>query len=76
MPRQRNEDTGLYTETYPLERFTDELEAQGEATTREIADGIGCATETAYKKLRTLEERGDIESRMIARTRLWLVSEA
>ncbi len=46
------------------------------ASTQDVADWVGCAYETAYKKLRSLEEERQIESRKVANARLWVISDA
>lgn len=74
MPKQRDSNTGLYTERYPRSAFIDALEALGGATTQEVADTVGCARDTAYKKLRHLDENGEIASRTIGSARFWTIN--
>lgn len=68
--RERNE-AGVYVETYPLEQFRDCLAGEDLATTNEVADCIGGSYQTAYRKLRILEECGEVNSRMLGGTRVW-----
>lgn len=74
MPRTRDESSGQYAETYSREAFTDAIRAEGGmAGTQEIADRVGCVYDTAYKKLRALEDEGYVTSRKVANARLWMV---
>lgn len=68
-------DDGVFTETYPPEDFLDALDELGDTGTSDIADHIGCSYETAYKKLRKLEDDDRVTSRKIGNTRLWKVNE-
>jgi len=72
----RDEDTGRYTDEYPREDFFDAIKDSGEAVgTREIADSVGCVHDTAYKRLRRLEEAGLVTSRKVGNTLLWMLAE-
>ena len=74
MPKNRDEESGEYTETYPLEAFVDALKSlSGAAGTQEVADEVGCAYRTAFSKLSELEEDGEITSRKVGNARLWRV---
>lgn len=72
MPKDRDEETGKYTETYPASEFVAALESRdGAAGTQEIANEIGCAYRTAHAKLSELEEEGRITSRKVGNAKLW-----
>ncbi|WP_134672305.1 helix-turn-helix domain-containing protein [Halorussus marinus] len=71
----RDDENGQYVETYPPQDFADAIEAEdGMAGTQEIADAVGCSYETAYKKLREMEDAGTIESKRVGNARLWLLA--
>lgn len=75
---ERDNNTGRYTEEeeHSTETFTDALRTlDGAAGTQEIADEVGCLYDTAYKKLRRMEDDGTITSRKIANARLWQLPE-
>lgn len=73
MPKDRDEETGKYTESYPYEDFLSALELlDGTAGTQEIADEVGCSYRTAHAKLTELEEDGKIASRKVGNAKLWL----
>jgi len=65
------DDGGRYVEKYPLKDVEAAVEARDDATTGEVAEAVGCNHDTAYKKLRTLEEEGRVTSRKIGNARLW-----
>lgn len=69
--RERDEDTGKFTEEYPLEEFLQALEEIGPAGTTDIAEHIGCDRRTAYLKLQSLEEENEIQSRKVGNALLW-----
>ncbi len=73
--RERDENTGKFTEEYPLSEFTNVLEENGPAGTTEIADIIGCDRRTAYLKLQSLEDEGEVENRKVGNALLWSLVE-
>lgn len=71
----RDQDTGRYTAEYSTAEFLEAIDSLGGAGgTQEIANEVGCIYDTAYKKLRQLEDSGKIESRKVANARLWSVA--
>lgn len=76
MSRTRDSESGKYTETYPPEAVIEAIHnAGGMASTTDVADDLGSSYETAYKKLRALEESGDVQSRKVANARLWIAAD-
>ncbi|AFZ73788.1 hypothetical protein [Natronobacterium gregoryi] len=72
MPKDRDEQTGKYTEKYVPEDFLSALEGLGgSAGTQEVADEVGCAYRTAHAKLTELEEEDEITSRKVGNAKLW-----
>nr|WP_229727326.1 HTH domain-containing protein [Haloarcula argentinensis] len=45
------------------------------AGTSEIADEVGCTRRTAYTRLKSLDENGEIESREVGNSLVWIISE-
>ena len=75
MPKDRDEETGRYLETYPLDVFIEALDSRGgSASTQEIADMVGCAYRTAYARLRELEDEDRVSSRKIGNALLWRIT--
>lgn len=72
VPKERDEESGKYTETYPLGSFTEALQSlSSAASTQEVADEVGCAYRTAFAKLSELEDKGEVTSRKVGNARLW-----
>ena len=72
---ERNAETGQFVSTYPPEAFIDALRAiDGEATTQEVRDRVGCAYQTAYARLKELDSEDRITSRFIGSTKVWSLS--
>ena len=72
MPKDRDEKSGKYTETYPPEAFIEALKSlSGAAGTQEVANEVGCAYRTAFAKLSDLEDEGEVTSKRVGNARLW-----
>ena len=73
MPQKRNDDSGQYQEVYPPEVVENALREIGQGTTQDVAKELGCAYQTAYLKLRELEDAVDspVRSDRVGNTRLW-----
>ena len=70
----RDENTGRYTGKYPDKKFLDTIKNQdGMVGTGEIANGVGCAHDTAYKRLQKLENEGKVSSQKVGNTLVWSV---
>ena len=73
--KDREEDSGKYTTTYPDSDFTDAIHnLGGMAGTSEVAEAVGCTRRTAYTRLQTLESEGQVSSKKVGNTLLWSVS--
>lgn len=76
MPKDRDEESGKYTETYPPETFIEALESlSGAASTQEVANEAGCAYRTAFAKLSDLEDEGEVTFRKVGNARLWKIND-
>lgn len=72
--KDREEESGKYTTSYPDSSFLDAIQQLGGmAGTSEIAEEIGCTRRTAYTRLKSLEEEGQIESRKVGNSLIWKV---
>jgi DNA-binding MarR family transcriptional regulator len=69
--RNRDEDSGKFSEEYPQEDFIRALEELGATGTTDVSDYVGCDRRTAYLKLQSLEEEGLINSRKVGNALLW-----
>jgi Fic family protein len=69
---ERDEESGRYSETYPLSGFIEALESLGgSAGTQDVADAVGCKYRTANAKLHELEEEGRVSARKVGNAYLW-----
>ena len=73
--RERDENSGKFTEEYPLQAFLGALAELGSSGTTDIADQVGCDRRTAYLKLKSLEDKGEIRSQKVGNSILWELDE-
>lgn len=72
----RDDDSGRYSETYPLPDFVEALdELGGSAGTQDVADVVGCKYRTANAKLHELKDRGEVTARKVGNAYLWMLPE-
>jgi len=65
-------ETGLYASQYSTDTIIETLEREEMVGTQDVADALGCVYDTAYKRLRKLEERGEVDSMKVgARAAVW-----
>lgn len=70
MPRVQNDETGRFEMVYADQDILDLLSDL--TGTQEVAEALGCSRPHAYRRLSTLEEEGQITSRTIGGTRVWM----
>lgn len=72
----RDDETGRYTGEFTTEDFLDGVREEGGlAGTGEIAEAVGCAHDTAYKRLKQLEAEGVVSSRKLGNTLVWSITD-
>jgi hypothetical protein len=69
--KDRDEDSGKFTEQYPEEAFLGAVERLETATTSEIAEEVGCSYDLAYRRLNTLIDEGEIQRKEIGPSFVW-----
>lgn len=69
--RDRDDESGQFSEEYPLQEFLEALSELGPSGTTDISDNIGCDRRTAYLKLKSLEEEGRVRSKKVGNALLW-----
>lgn len=68
----RDDDSGQFTQKYPQSAFRDAIEAEGGlASTAEVAERVGCSRPTAYTKLDTLADDGEIARKKAGHSIVW-----
>jgi len=76
MPRDRDDDSGMYTDAYSDDDFITAIAAEdGVAGTGEIADRVGCSRRQALNRLKELESNGDVSSKKAGRSLIWLLTD-
>ncbi len=73
--RDRDEKSGKFTEEYPPQEFLEALTELGPSGTTDISDYVGCDRRTAYLKLKSLEEEGEVSSKKVGNSLLWALVE-
>lgn len=74
--KEREEESGKYTTSYPDAAFLDAIQQlDGMAGTSEIAEEVGCTRRTAYTRLKTLENDDRVSSRKVGSSLVWTISE-
>ena len=73
--RDRDEKSGKFTEEYPRQDFLEALAELGPSGTTDISDYVGCDRRTAYLKLKSIEEAGEIRSNKVGNSLLWELDE-
>ncbi len=71
MPVDRDEDSGKFTEQYPREAFLRAVENTENATTKQVAEAVGCSYDLAYRRLNELEEEGEVTCTEIGSSFVW-----
>ena len=71
MGRERDEDTGKFTTQYDREDFLAALEQEDFLSTSDVAEIVGCTQNLAYRRLKELEEEGEVQSKEIGRFLAW-----
>ena len=76
MPRERDRDSGKYTEAYSDEEFVDAVrDSDGAATTTEVSEVLGCSNRTALLRLQDLADAGELKRRKVGTVNLWSLKE-
>lgn len=70
------DDNGRYTAKYNGEKILDAVREHAPASTKEIADAVGCARQNADRRLRELRERGAVASKKIGPALVWWIDES
>ncbi|MBX0305280.1 HTH domain-containing protein [Halomicroarcula sp. F24A] len=74
--KDRDEESGEYTTSYADSDFLAAIsKLDGMAGTSEIAQEVGCTRRTAYTRLSSIEEKGDVRSRQVGNSLVWIVAD-
>jgi len=74
--KDRDEESGKYTTSYPDDKFLNAIRRlEGMAATSEVAEEVGCTRRTAYTRLKSIEDKGDVRSRKVGNSLVWMIYE-
>ena len=71
MTADRDEESGKFTEKYSREAFLQAVDKLDNATTARVADDVGCSYDLAYRRLKQLEEDGEVSQTKIGSSFIW-----
>ena len=72
---EQDRETGKITQRYGDEEFIEVVKDSAPASTSEVAEGVGCSSDNAYRRLKALEEIGKVESKMAGNSLIWFLAE-
>lgn len=72
---EQDKETGRISQQYSDEQFIEVVKNSSPASTSEAAEGVGCSSDNAYRRLKTLEEAGEIDSKMAGNSLIWFTAE-
>lgn len=67
------DDEGRYSQKYPDEAFLEAVRTLDVASTQNVADEVGCSYDLAYRRLKSLEEEGTVNSEKVGSSFVWLL---
>jgi predicted transcriptional regulator len=72
---QQDDKTGKITEKFTNQQFIDAVREHSPASTSEVGETVGCSSDNAYRRLKTLEEEGKLESKMAGNSLIWFLGD-
>jgi IclR helix-turn-helix domain. len=72
MPKERDSDSGQFTQTATDGDVMDHVQETGGVATAELAEAFDVTRPTAYRWLCDLEEEGEVSRREVGSNLLWL----
>jgi len=76
MPKERDEDSGQFTKAVSDDELIAFLADRNGAGTAAIADAFNYERPTAYRRLKALEDHGEVHSREVGNSLLWELADA
>jgi len=74
MPRDRDAESGKYTDAFSDEDFIEAIHAEGGlAGTTAIAEIVGCTRRQALNRLKNLREQNKVTSKDVGRSLVWQI---
>lgn len=69
---ERDEESGKLSEQYPDDAFLQAVKEHEPASTKEVADAVGCSRRNADVRLKRLAEDGVVRSKLVGNSLTWL----
>jgi len=66
------DEEGKYTETYLDDTFLSAIDEADVASTQAVADAVECSYDLAYRRLKQLEDDGEVKSQEVRNAFVWL----
>ena len=74
MPRDRDAESGKYTDAFSDEDFIEAIHAEGGlAGTTAVAEIVGCTRRQALNRLKELREQNKVTSKDVGRSLVWQI---
>jgi len=71
MGPDRDDYSGRFTREYPVKQFREAIRQSDGLSTRQVAERVGCSTDLAYRRLKELEESGEISANLVGGSYQW-----
>lgn len=69
--RERDARSGRYTTEFEPGAFVAAVQELELASTRDVADEVGCSYDLAYRRLKALDENGEVAGTKVGNTYHW-----
>ena len=74
-PYNARDNTGRFATKYDEADILAAVEENEPAATSEVADAVGCARQNANYRLRKLEDEGEVRSKKVGPSLVWIPTE-
>lgn len=68
----QDDESGQIRRKYSDNAFIEAVSEHMPASTDEVAQSVGCSSDNAYRRLKRLEEAGEIRSKMVGNSLTWM----
>jgi predicted ArsR family transcriptional regulator len=72
---ERDPDSGKLTQQYTDEDFLRAVKEHNPASTSEVAEAVGCSRRNADVRLKRLEDKEMVDSKMVGNSLIWFPAE-
>jgi predicted transcriptional regulator len=63
------------SQRYLMSTFVRVVKQRSPTSTSEVAEGVGCSSDNAYRRLKRLKEYGQVRSKMAGNSLIWFPAE-